>query len=209
MNARYESMQTNVTRFKSKQLALNELRTFLIQRHLYSGRPLTQLGDMRPREVMANWLLCAAFNHEAGYERFSFTNNPEGGDGCILDVDDNIGMPTEHIIALSMGNETLDTSTRIRNAETQKQNKGGKANASGKALVVLLEGGDEQWWPTAIARELPENDFSDIWIICLQHFAEDRYRYAVSNLRLVEDSAPTWLIDIAGNSESWKVRKIQ
>jgi hypothetical protein len=202
-------MQTNVTRFKSMQLALKELRPFLNQRHLYSGKPLTQLGDMRPREAMANWLICAAFNYEAGYERFSFTNNPEGGDGCILDAEDNTGIATEHIIALSKGNETLDTNTRIRNAVIQKQNKGGMAYASGKALVVLLEGGDEQWWPTAIAKELPENDFCDIWVICLQYFAEDEYRYAVSNLSLVDNSAPTWLVDIAANSESWKVRKIQ
>jgi hypothetical protein len=76
---------------------------------------------------------------------------------------------SKHIIALSKGNKTLDTSSR-RNAVTQKQNKGGNAYASGKALVALLEGGDEQRWPTAIAKELPDNDFSEIWVVCLQHY---------------------------------------
>ena len=49
------------------KLALKELEPFVKSgRLLQTGRPLKQFRGMLPREVLANWLLCATVNAVEG-----------------------------------------------------------------------------------------------------------------------------------------------
>lgn len=56
------------------------------RRH-FSRKPLKQFGDARPRELVANWMICATANteeEEVG-ECMAFHSDPVGGDGIIVD----------------------------------------------------------------------------------------------------------------------------
>lgn len=77
-----ENIETlRVTRFKSMKAALLEIRPFVMTpRLLEVGDPIDALGGLRPRELLANWLICAAYNDAAKSEDLCFTTDPKGGD---------------------------------------------------------------------------------------------------------------------------------
>jgi hypothetical protein len=56
-------MKYPITRFKSMEVALKEMEPFVRNAvHLQSGKAFKQLGGIRSREVLANWLLSATIN---------------------------------------------------------------------------------------------------------------------------------------------------
>jgi hypothetical protein len=140
------AMKYPVKRFKSLAIELKEIARFVDGRHVRSGAPFDNFGNMRPREVLANWLICAAFNGESQPERLTFasTHDPIGGDGVLVDTVTEETWPTEHIIALVPPGDTKGQETHVLAAVAQKLKKGGAAYATGKTLVVLLEGGGER-----------------------------------------------------------------
>lgn len=72
-------MKHQVKHFKSMEIGLKELEPFVRDgMHLQSGKPFEQMGGMRSREAIANWLLCAVVNH-TGQRELSFTSDPTGG----------------------------------------------------------------------------------------------------------------------------------
>jgi hypothetical protein len=47
-------------------IALKEIEPFICNgEHLQSGKPLKKFGDMRSREILANWLVCVAIKMRA------------------------------------------------------------------------------------------------------------------------------------------------
>ena len=205
-------MKYPVRRFKSLKVALKELEPFIRNgKHLQSGRPFKRFGGMRSREVLVNWLLCAVFGAESGTERFTFTSDPVAGDGIIHDTTTEETWPTEHVmVPKARGHEPPDVEALILKAIEGKQKKGGAAYASGKTLVVFSDaGGGARWLPNKVAKRLPATDFAAIWVVGL-HLAEDgQYVYGVSELDLIHGTAPTWLVRIAKNFDSWDVQRLQ
>ena len=186
-----------VTRFKSLQVGLKELEKFIRStKQLYSGRPLKKFGDMLPREMVANWLVCAVINAGEGAERLIFTSDPTGGDGVIYNTETEHTWPTEHVmVPRAPEGETPDTKALILKAVALKQEKGGAAYASGKTLVVFLEaGGEVHWFPNAVAKALPKIDFDSVWVVGLQGVRDDAYVYGVTLLDAGEGAAPTWSV---------------
>jgi hypothetical protein len=94
------SMKYPTVRFKNLKVALKEIEQFVRDpQHLQTGRPVKQFGDLRPRELLTNWLVCAAFNDECGSpDRLTFTSDPLDGDGILLDTKTNETFATEHVI---------------------------------------------------------------------------------------------------------------
>ena len=64
--------------------------------HLYTGK--SGNVQLRAREIVANWLLCAVGNFYSDSESLIFCNDPFGeGDGIIIDRETEDQMVTEHI----------------------------------------------------------------------------------------------------------------
>jgi len=79
------------------EIALKELEPFINGMHLQNGKPFEKIGDMRSREILANWLLCASINAcEKNYD-VRFSSDPTGGDGVIEDKTTKQTWLTEHI----------------------------------------------------------------------------------------------------------------
>jgi hypothetical protein len=206
-------MKYPVKRFKSLAIALKEIAPFLNARHVRSGAPFDNFGDMRPREVLANWLICAAFNSESDPERLTFasTNDPIGGDGFLVDTVTEETWPTEHVIALVPPGDTKGQETHVLASVAQKLKKGGAAYATGKTLVVLLEGGGErEWYPNKVAKALPSPlHFGAVWVVGLQSVVADEYIYNVTQMDEEAGVALVWRVRIAANFDTWTVERIQ
>jgi hypothetical protein len=203
----------NVRRFRSMRIALAEMQRYWHRNHLRSGPEFGQLNGLRSREILGNWLIAAALNDEAGSERWSFTSErvgEHGVDGYLYDSAINCGYATEHIIALEFSDTPPSTAEdRIIKAIAKKQDHGGTQYAKGKILVVMLEGGNQTWYPNSVAQRLPLHDFRTIWVVAFQNIIDGHRIYAATNLEFVGDDAPTWHVRISPNFTSWSVERTQ
>jgi hypothetical protein len=197
------------TRFKNLKKALKELEPFFRDgRQIQSGRPLREFGGLRPRELVANWLLCVAFNeHCESPDRLTFFSDPLGGDGILYDTKTDEPFPTEHVLVPNQMGKVANIEALILKAIDDKRNKGGAAYASGKTLVVFLNAGGGSWFPNKVAKQLPDPlYYAVVWVVGLE---AGEYDYSVTQLDVGECDAPTWLIRIASNFDSWAVDRVQ
>lgn len=206
-------MKHAVVRFRSQQVALKELEPLVRNgRHLQSGRPFARFGAMRSRELLANWLLCAVADTFTADHRFSFTSDPVGGDGIIVDELTGETWLTEHVLARAVPNKSQHNDRNgnevILGQILAKRDKGGAAYANSKTLVVMAEcvGG---WNPTTVARNLPAPlHFEAVWVVALHAGGNGGYEYDVSRLDLTRGAAPVWRVSIGPDFDSWVVGEI-
>lgn len=190
---------------------MKELERFIRNaKHLYSGKPFDRFGDLRSRELLGNWLICAVLNAGRPTPSYTFTSDPQGGDGIIYDTETETGWPTEHVmVPKPTAQETSDIPALVLAAISKKQQKGGAAYARGKVLVVFLDAGLGEWFPNQVARQLPKVDFKEVWVVGLHGEVTDEYVYGVTQLEMSGGNAPTWLVRISANFESWKAQRLQ
>jgi hypothetical protein len=200
-----------VKRFKSMEVALKELAPFILDgKHLESGRGFKSMNDMRSREALANWLMCAVLNH-IGQREMSFSSDPVGGDGVLHDAKTEQTFLTEHVmVSRHQGGEGSDAHKLVLDAVTAKNEKGKAAYASGKILIVFLDSGAGEWFPNRIARSLPQPlHFEEVWIVGLQKVENGSYVYGVTSLDLSNGDAPIYLVQINPNFDGWNVERQQ
>jgi hypothetical protein len=197
--------------FKNLKVALKELAPFIQNgTHLQTGKPFSKFGGLRSREMLANWLLCVAFNYNSGAERLTFTSDPLGGDGILYDTESGTSFPTEHVLVPApRGNAGTDVEALILQAIDRKRKKGAAAYASGKTLVIFLNTVGP-WVPNRVARGLPEPlHFAVAWVVGLRGIKAGRYIYGVTQLDVSEGDAPTWRVCIENDFDSWTINRIQ
>jgi hypothetical protein len=168
-----------VRRFKSPSIALKELEPFIRNgEHLQTGKPFKRFGGMRSREILGNWLVCAAAS-VANCVELTFSSDPIGGDGIICDAATGETWPTEHVMVPRLRpGQTGDAGALILKAIDQKRHKGGGAYAAGKTLIVFLEAGAGAWLPNKVARQLPDPlHFAAVWVVGLQRVDAGDYVY--------------------------------
>lgn len=207
-------MKYKVTRFKNLTVALKEIEPFVRDgKHLLTGKPFLQFGNMRSREVLGNWLMCAVINAQSGKDSHTFTSDPQGSDGIILDTETGDTWPTEHVMvgkAYNSKEKNLSIEDRIIFAFTKKLRKGGETYASGKQLVILLNADGGPWSPRKVAKGLPTClSFADVWVVGLLTSEDEKYVYSVSQLGTFDRDAPTWKVCIASDFCSWTVSCLQ
>jgi hypothetical protein len=204
-------MKLKVTHFKSPEIALKELEPFVRDaRHLYTGKPFERFGELRSRELVANWLICAVLNAGKPRSPFTFTSDPQGGDGIIYDRDSATSWPTEHVMVPKANpNDKRDITALIVDAVAAKQAKGGAAYAQGKVLVVFLDAGLGEWFPNRVAAQLPRVDFKDVWVVGLSGEVKDEYVYGVTQLDLRDGNTPICVVRIGRDFNSWEVERLQ
>lgn len=207
------TMSYETTRFKSMAVALRELEQIIKSPVLLeTGKPLKRFGDARPRELVANWMVCAAANAEEDGvgERMAFHSDPVGGDGIIVDTKTGETWPTEHVmVPMPRTASVPNIEASIAKAVSDKQKKGGAAYATGKTLIVFLNSGGGEWKPTRVAKNLPPHDFGAVWVVGLYTAKDGEYVYGVANLHLEIGQAPTWTVHIAKDFGFWSVERKQ
>ena len=194
-------------------MALKELEPFIRNgEHLQTGRPFKQFGGLRSRELLANWLLCVAFNFDCSSpDRLTFTSDSLGGDGILYDTLSGAAFPTEHVLVpAAESGEAVEIEPLILNAINDKR-RDGAPYASGKTLVVFLNlGTGNPWAPNKVAKQLPGPlHFAVVWVAGLHRIEKGESIYSVTQLDVSEGDAPTWLIRIASDFDSWETKRIQ
>jgi hypothetical protein len=183
-------MKLPTKRLKNLTVGLKELERFIREPQLLqTGKKIPNFGDMLPRELLANWLLCAVLEHEKGApDRMTVaaTTDPDGGDGIIVDTVTEDAWMTEHVIVpANDGGPDVDLHALILKQIEHKRKKGGAAYASGKTLVVFLNAGTSgEWKPNRVARALPDPlEFAAAYVVGL-HLAPatGEYIYGVAQL---------------------------
>jgi hypothetical protein len=204
-------MRHSVTRFKSLAAALKEIEPCVRNgEHLQTGKPFKNFGNMRSREILANWLVCVAYNSEYG-DKLTFSSDPIGGDGIICDVATGESWPTEHVMVPRLrAGQTDGAEALILKAIKKKCCKGGAAYATGKTLIVFLNAGAGMWLPNKVARQLPEPlHFAAVWVVGLQLVASGEYVYGVTCLDVSDGDAPALLVRIRKDFDGWEVTRVQ
>jgi len=204
-------MKYPITRFKSLPEALKELEPFIRNgEHLQTGKAFEKFGGMRSREILANWLLCAALT-PASDGKLTFSSDPIGGDGIICNVATGETWPTEHVMIPRLcAGQTGDAEALILKAVQHKRSKGDAAYAAGKKPIVFLDAGTGMWFPNKVARQLPAPlHFEAVWVIGLQRVEAGRYVYGVTLIDVSEGNAPTLLMHIGKDFDAWEVTPIQ
>ena len=203
-----KAMQYPIKRFKSLKIALKELEPFVRNpEHLQTGRPFSNFGGLRSRELLGNWLLCVAVNSMFPPDRLTFTSDPLEGDGIICDNVTGKTWQTEHVFVPSVhGSEVAAVEVLVLKAIKKKHSKGGAAYASGKTLVVFLDVGGGTWYPNRVAKQLPKPlHFEAVWVVGLQAVEAGDYVYAVTRLDLTLGNAPAWRVRIGKDFDEWAV----
>lgn len=199
----------SVRRIASLTAALKELERFVVNgQHLWTGRPIGNFGDMRSRELLANWLLCVAVNAGLGSERLTITSQPSGleGDGVILDTVTGETVLTEHVLVpRHIGGTGVDVAALILQAIMDKHGRG-TGYGSGRTLVVFREATSEPWLPKHVAERLPAGmAFDAVWVVGLERVEEGHYTYGVTRPDLRRGVPPVWHVRIAQDFNSWTV----
>ncbi len=207
-------MKYQVTRFKNLAIALKEIEPFVRDgNHLTTGKPFRRFGGLRSREILGNWLICAVVNANAGKDCFTFTSDPQGGDGVIVNVQTNETWLTE-LVMVGKPRTPHETASsiecRVLHAYNSKVEKGGSAYAAGKTLIIFLDAGGGEWHPRKVAQRLPMDlVFADAWIFSLLPLEDGKYVYGVSQLGDLERQASTWVVRIDDQFTSWDVELVQ
>ena len=197
--------------FTNLTAALKELQPLVVNdgaKHLWNGRPFANFGDVRSRELLANWLMCIAVNSGLGSERLTITSQPSGldGDGVILDTVTGEVVLTEHVLVPKQhGGPGVDVAALILAAVEHKHAKGA-AYGSGRTLVVFREATGEPWLPKHVAERLPSDlAFDAVWVVGLEKVEDGQYTYWVTRLDLSQGIPPVWYVTIACDFNSWTV----
>ena len=201
-------MNHNVRRFKNMEAALKELSRFILEpSHLQSGGPFKNFGNMRSREAVANWLICAAVN-STGQRELTFTSDPVDGDGILMDTKTGETFPTEHVMVPRQrgAGAGADAHKLILDAIDPKRKKGGAAYATEKMLVVFLDADAGEWFPNRVAKSLPDPLYFDsVWVVGLQPVKDGEYAYGVTLLDVTGGNAPTFIVRINKTFDDWTV----
>lgn len=206
-------MKHRVTGFVSLHAALKELEPFVRDgEHLLTGRDFPSVS-VRSREILANWLICVAVNSTQPCDRLALMGTTAliGGDGIIHDTQTGETWVTEHVADIQR-NESTDSGAaeRILSAINKKREKGGAAYAQGKTLVIFLLTGGGKWFPTKLAKELPEPLLFDAaWVVSFDGPDTEKYAYSVTRLDITQGQAPVWRIVINEKFDAWRVEAIQ
>jgi hypothetical protein len=201
-------VKANVTKIKDLKTVLKDLeRRVKAPDFLRTGREFKNFA-LRPRELLANLLICAAGNSVDSENRLTVCTDPSGGDGLILNEKHGGYMTTEHVFVPSKEGGAESVESRFLAAIKHKQKKG-TAYCSGKDLVIFSEA-QGVWKPTYVARKIAgRHDFQTVWVVHLEKSDNHGYSYCVSWLEARKGNAPSWRISVNAEFTDWQVERIQ
>lgn len=201
-------MKAHVTKIRDLKMALKDLeRHVKAPDFLRKGREFRNFA-LRPRELLANLLICAAGNWDDPQNRLTVCTDPFGGDGLIFNEAHGGYMVTEHVFVPSKEGNAEGVEGKLLSAIEHKKKKGA-TYCAGKDLVIFSEA-KGVWKPNDIARRIAgRHDFETVWVVHLENASNQGYSYCVSWLDARGGNAPSWRVSINAEFTDWQVERIQ
>ncbi len=200
-------MKAKVTRIKDLKAVLIDLEPHVRNPDsLRAGREFRNFG-LRPRELLANLLICFSGNYEDASNRLTVCTDPGGGDGLVYNQKTGKYMTMEHVFipasGLVKGGSLKD---QIIEAVDHKSAKG-STYAEGKDLVIFSDHGGGKWMPSEVAKKLAgRHRFENVWVVHLEK-VELGYSYIVSWLH-PDGVAIVWRVLIHPDFTDWIVERV-
>lgn len=170
---------------------------------LQRGRDISNFS-LRPREVWANWLICAVLQKIHGTEDITFTDGPESDDGVIVDKGTGGSTITEHVSALDVPSKgpLLKGEARII-ARIDHKIKRGSDYARGKFLVVFFDGLGK-WYRSKVREAINgRHYFKGVYLVGLLKIENGSYSYSVTELQ--ETDSISFKVQINPDFTDWTV----
>ena len=192
---------TQITDFKT---VLKDMEPWIKDpRYLRVGRELTNF-KLRPREVLANWLICVVGNFYNGNDHMTFADHETGGDdGIILEKTTVIYVSTEHVFIREPKSVTSKTVEDLMVEAVKHKAKKGIPYAQGKHLVIFSEA-IGMWYPKRVGRKIEGIHGCDhVWAVGLETSDETKYIYWVTGF--TRQHSPAWKVFIDFDFTDWRV----
>ena len=202
-------MRAKVTRVKDLKAVLRDLERFVrTPDFLRKGRDFKNF-PLRPRELLANLLICFVGNFENEDNQLTVCTDPLGGDGLIFNQKNGKYMSTEHVFVPAPRSDNVESvEDKIASAIAHK-NKKGRSYAGGKDLVVFSEA-IGSWHPNKVARRIVgAHGFNSVWVVHLERADDRGYAYCLSWLDVSHGAAPAWEITINAEFNGLTVERVQ
>jgi hypothetical protein len=172
------------------------------------GRPIKNFR-LLPREAWANWLLCVVGNFQNGNDQLTFSEDPSGGDGVILNKRSREFMLTEHVFIPEPRTGDAKTVEDYMIMALEHKVKKGENYAKGKHLIIFSEA-IGWWYPNRVAKRIVgAHSFSSVWAVALQSGDENGYYYSVAQLVIDNANAPSWRVEIPFDFSDYGVIRVQ
>jgi hypothetical protein len=201
-------VRANVTKIRDLKQVLKDLeRHVKAPDFLRKGREFKNFA-LRPRELLANILICAAGNFDDPENRLTVCTDPSGGDGLVFSERHGGYMTTEHVFVPTKADDKETVESRILSA-IEHEKKKGSSYSSGKDLVIFSEA--KGWWkPNVVARKIAgRHGFETVWVIHLEHAGDAGNSYCVAWLEATHGNAPCWRVLINDDFTDWQVQRVQ
>lgn len=191
---------------KNLGVALKAMESMVKEpRFLQNGRDFKNFS-LRPREVWANWLLCAVLQKIYGKD-ITFGEDTES-DGIFLNKETGQWILAEHVSALDTPSKQNipKGEARIIKAINHKINEGPEY-AKNKILIVFFDGAGN-WYRNKVRENIRgrHNFMAIIGIGLLTSSDKDGYAYSVTEF--YENDSITFKININKNFTNWTVSQI-
>jgi len=175
-------------------------------RFLRVGRALTNF-KLRPREVLSNWLICAAANYHNGNDHVTFADHSASNDGLIRDKTTGNYILTEHVFIPETKDRTTKTVEDFIIEAVEHKARKGVPYAQGKNLVIFSEA-IGVWVPNRVGRKIAgKHNFDCVWSVSLAKTLQIEYVYNV--VKFYEYHSPIWKVTINLDFTGWQVCRIQ
>ena len=183
-------------------VALKDMEKYVKDpRWLWYGRDFSNFS-LRPREVWPLWLLCVVVNQVDNAD-FTF-GETDDCDGVILDKRTGELTMVESVAAMDFPNTKLSKGEdRVIEAIMHKASKG-KAYATGKALIVFMDGAD-RYEPNKIAKAVVnKHHFDAIYVVSLIN-DKGGTEYSYSVMALNDSDALISIVRIESDFSNWQL----
>ena len=202
------SVRHKVTTIRDLKSLLNDIVPLIKDpRYLYKGRELRNFR-LRPREILANWLICSVKNYEVGPDKWTFSTDPTGGDGLIVERSTGIGWRTEHVFIPTLESSQNDSVEDLMIKAVEHKHLKGEAYAEGKQLVIFADVTRGKWFPNQVGQRIKgQHGFDSVWAAGLEQPDGNNYEYWV----ICFDKLPSqvWKVSIDIEIIEWNVERIQ
>ena len=196
-----------VTQIRNLSALLKDLERYVKRPgFLRVGREF-QNFRLRPREVLANWLLCVVRNHVYETCNFTFAEPPIDGDGIILNRETGEWIATEHVFVPPPRERSNDSVEDLIVRAVEHKAARGEAYARGKSLVVFSEAVG-RWHPNRVGRSIDgTHHFNVVYGAGLERGDRDGYIYWLTEF--AADHSPAWRVSIPFDFTAWEVESVQ
>ncbi len=191
------------------KLALKDFESMVKDpKWLINGREITNFS-LRPREVWANWLLCAVISKSQNRDMTFMEATQDEGDGFLLDRGTGEYIVTEHVCALDAPGrkKPLPKGEERVIREIEKKIARGIDYAKNKTLVVFFDGAGTYYRKKIRESIRDKHHFDSVYAVGLIKSDASGYRYSVTQFDY-HDSI-TYMVVINSDATDLRVSELK